>query len=231
VSESANDLLEFERPLLERGEVVVGLDEVGRGALAGPLTVGAVVLTSVREPPKGLTDSKSLSARRRERLQGPLRDWCDEWSLGSVSPGEIDQWGLRVALAVAATRALAGLQRRPTYALVDGPFNFLGAGSTVIDESGPIPELCFTDLACSALVGGDRRSATIAAASVLAKVARDEVMVNLHESSGLYGWSSNKGYGTPLHLEAILRHGPHAQHRRSWRLPEEGQVGLETKIS
>ena len=124
-----DDFLQFERPLLERGEIVVGLDEVGRGALAGPLTVGAVVLSSLREPPEGLNDSKLLSRRRREDLQIPLREWCDDWSLGSVSAREIDEWGIRVAQAVASTRALQGLRVAPTYALVDGPINFLAVAA------------------------------------------------------------------------------------------------------
>ena len=92
-------MLGVERPLLERGEVVVGIDEVGRGALAGPLTVGAVVLTCCDSPPETLNDSKLLSATRREALVEPLEQWAADWSLGSVSASEIDGWGLRLALA------------------------------------------------------------------------------------------------------------------------------------
>src|ERR1019366_377263 len=92
------DLLEFERALLVQGEIVVGIDEVGRGALAGPLTVGAVVICSESDPPIGLNDSKLLSAAQRESLVEPLRQWAAAWSLGSVSAGEIDAWGLRLAL-------------------------------------------------------------------------------------------------------------------------------------
>jgi len=99
------DMLSVERPLLASGEVVVGIDEVGRGALAGPLTVGAVVLTCCDAPPDTLTDSKLLTAARREALVEPLERWAADWSLGSVSASEIDAWGLRLALAVAATRA------------------------------------------------------------------------------------------------------------------------------
>lgn len=226
-----DDLLQFERPLLERGEIVVGLDEVGRGALAGPLTVGAVVLSSLREPPEGLTDSKLLSRRRREELQFPLGEWCDDWSLGSVSAHEIDQWGIRVAQAVASTRALQGLRVAPTYALVDGPINFLAVGSRQLELADAPPALCFAEMACSPIVKGDRRSATIAAASVLAKVARDGVMVALHEEWTHYGWSTNKGYGAPEHLAALRRFGPVTHHRCSWNLPEMAPAGSETKIS
>ncbi|MGA2433292.1 MAG: ribonuclease HII [Acidimicrobiales bacterium] len=225
------DLLEFERPLLDDGEVVVGLDEVGRGALAGPLFVGAVVLSSLRAPPTGLNDSKVLSRRQREDLEVPLREWCDDWALGSASALEIDEWGLRVALAVAATRALQGLGCVPTYALVDGPFNFLSVARPTLAFSYVVAPPSFADLACSAIVKGDRRSATIAAASVLAKVARDLVMVALHEECARYEWSSNKGYGTPAHLAALRRYGPVGHHRRSWSLPEVSAGGGETKIS
>src|ERR1019366_9151249 len=119
------DLLAFERVLLDRGEVVVGIDEVGRGALAGPMTVGAVVVRSDEPPPEGLDDSKLLSPARRASLVAPLHQWAAEWSLGSVSAAEIDDWGLRLALAVAATRALNGLESAPTHALIDGSFNLL----------------------------------------------------------------------------------------------------------
>ena len=114
-----------ERALIGRGEVVVGLDEVGRGSLAGPLAVGAVVLGDVREPPRGLTDSKALSPRQREELAPRVREWARDWSLGWASAREIDAWGLRVALSVAATRAVAGLTVAPSFALIDGPVNFL----------------------------------------------------------------------------------------------------------
>src|SRR5580692_10076412 len=93
------DLLEFERALLAQGEIVVGVDEVGRGALAGPMTVGAVAICSASDPPEGLNDSKLLSAMQRESLVEPLRQWAAAWSLGSVSAVEIDAWGLRLALA------------------------------------------------------------------------------------------------------------------------------------
>ncbi|HVB50896.1 MAG TPA: ribonuclease HII [Acidimicrobiales bacterium] len=219
MSVTSLDLLEFERTLLARGEIVVGIDEVGRGALAGPMTVGAVVICSEEAPPKGLNDSKLLTAARRESLVEPLCQWAAAWSLGSVSASEIDAWGLRLALAVAATRALNALTLVPTYALIDGSFNLLRSPLDVgFGVVGP-PELSYASLPATTIVKGDQRSATIAAAAVLAKVARDAVMVALHEECGQYQWASNKGYGAAEHLEAIRRHGPHAYHRTSWNLP------------
>jgi ribonuclease HII len=232
VTRNVPDLLHFERPLLERGEVVVGLDEVGRGALAGPLTVGAVVLKVAAAPPRGLNDSKLLSRARREALVEPLQEWATDWSLGSVTSAEIDDWGLRLALAVAATRALDGLRVRPTHALIDGSFNLLRAPQDVGFGVEPAPELRYASLACTTIVKGDQASATIAAAAVLAKVQRDRFMVALARECGDYFWAENKGYGAPEHLEALRRLGSTSYHRRSWRLPlresiEEPTEGVE----
>jgi ribonuclease HII len=217
VNDDTLDLLCFERPLLERGEVVVGIDEVGRGALAGPLTVGAVVITSDALPPEGLADSKLLSPKRREELEEPLREWCAEWSLGTASPFEIDEWGLRLALAVAATRALAGLALTPTIALLDGPLNLLSAPTRAFDGSLESPPLDYASLAHITIIKGDSLSATVAAASVLAKVHRDRTMTDLAEEYPTYGWAANKGYGAPHHLQALLDVGPCQYHRLSWR--------------
>jgi len=218
----------FEGPLIDRGEVVVGLDEVGRGALAGPLVVGAVVLSRLRPPPEGLNDSKALTPHQRERLVAPLYSWCDEWSIGEASAREIDAWGIRIALAVAATRALAGLVSTPTHALVDGSFNFLRVSTMLPGDD--IPPLTFRDLRHTTVVKGDQRSATIAAASVLAKVTRDATMVSLHHECARYEWLSNKGYGTADHMDALRRFGPHVQHRTSWNLPQKVASDEGTKI-
>jgi ribonuclease HII len=215
------DLLEFERALLAQGEIVVGVDEVGRGALAGPMTVGAVAICSATDPPEGLNDSKLLSALQRESLVEPLRSWAAAWSLGSVSAAEIDAWGLRLALAVAATRAINGLSLVPTHALIDGSFNLLRAPIDVaLGQTFP-PPLRYGALPVTTVIKGDRRCATIAAASVLAKVHRDAEMVVLDGELDAYGWASNKGYGAPLHLEALRREGPSSHHRQSWSLPEK----------
>jgi ribonuclease HII len=217
--------MRYERPLLRRGEVVVGIDEVGRGALAGPLTVGAVVITKGTTPPEGLADSKALTPKQREDLVAPLSEWCAEWSLGSASAFEIDEWGLRMALAVAATRALSALSVRPTIALLDGPLNLLSATPRGFDGSMESPPLTFAHMTHVTLVKGDQLSGTIAAASVLAKVHRDEAMTVLAEEFPRYEWDHNKGYGAPRHLQALLTEGPCRHHRLSWRLPSVVEHG------
>lgn len=218
VTRRGPDLLAYERVLLKRGEVVVGIDEVGRGALAGPLTVGAVVLTEVTRAPRGLTDSKLLTPAEREALVAPLERWATDWSLGSASSLEIDRWGLRLALAVAATRAIEGLSVEPTHALMDGPLNLLDAPLRLEDQFNDAPELRYAGIAHTTLIKGDSRSATIAAASVLAKVQRDRTMVGLADEFPVYGWDANKGYGVPYHLAALVDEGPCCYHRMTWRL-------------
>jgi ribonuclease HII len=167
-----------------------------------------------------LTDSKLLSAARREALVGPLERWAADWSLGSVSASEIDEWGLRLALAVAATRALDGLRERPTYALIDGSFNLLRAPVDIAFGASMPPDLSYGSLRATTIVKGDQRCASIAAASVLAKVHRDAVMVDLDSQFEVFGWAHNKGYGAASHLEALREWGPNVHHRQSWRLPE-----------
>ncbi len=218
VSTAAPNLLAYERPLIRRGEIVVGVDEVGRGALAGPLTVGAVVLTRTTRAPKGLTDSKLLTPSEREALVGPLESWAADWSLGSVSSNEIDRWGLRLALAVAATRAIDGLSVAPTYALLDGAFNLLDAPLRLEDQWNGAPELRYATMSHTTLIKGDQLSASIAAASVLAKVHRDRTMVELSDEFPPYGWADNKGYGVPHHRRALFELGPCCYHRVSWNL-------------
>lgn len=213
-----HDLLEFERVLLDRGEVVVGIDEVGRGALAGPMTVGAVVMREEITPPEGLNDSKLLTPAQRSSLVDPLSRWASEWSLGSVSAQEIDEWGLRLALAVAATRALNGLSLPPTHALIDGPFNLLRSPLNVRFGASAPPPLRYEALPVTTIIKGDQRCATIAAAAVLAKVDRDAHMVSLHDECEEYQWANNKGYGTPAHLDAIRRFGRTTSHRLTWQV-------------
>ncbi len=210
--------LEFEAPLLERGEHVVGIDEVGRGALAGPVVVGAVLLWEINTIPDGLTDSKLLSAVRRTALEEPIKSWCNSWGIGWASAREIDQWGMRTALAVAATRAVNELSEKPSVALIDGNLNLLI--SPIQRESElEVPELPYGSMPVSTLIKGDRKSCAIAAASVLAKVARDRFMRELSTRYPSYGWERNKGYGTESHMQAILEYGVCDQHRQSWKLP------------
>jgi len=198
---------------------VVGVDEVGRGALAGPLAVGAVVVTRDVPVPRGLADSKALTPAQREALVDPIMSWAAAWSLGWASAEEIDRWGLRTALSVAATRALDELATRPNLCLVDGSVNLLRAPLDVaLGVPGP-PAATYASLECRPVVRGDATCASIAAASVLAKVARDRVMVDLDRAHPAFGWRRNKGYGAPEHLAALRRLGPTALHRRTWHLP------------
>jgi ribonuclease HII len=199
--------------LLRSGEVVAGIDEVGRGALAGPVMVGVVLLRAWRIPPRGLNDSKVLSAARRRSLVEPIKAWADGWALGESSPTEIDSWGLTWALALAIDRALAALGGTPTVAIVDGPHNLL-APTPILGA----PELRSPPVRVLTAVKGDRLYATVAAASVLAKVARDERMTRLGLEDDRFGWAVNKGYGTAVHRRALREHGPCDEHRRSWRL-------------
>ncbi|HQU26496.1 MAG TPA: ribonuclease HII [Acidimicrobiales bacterium] len=217
------DLMARERELLAVGRAVVGVDEVGRGALAGPLCVGAVLLERGADPPRGLTDSKRLTPERRRALVEPLLEWAAAWSLGSASAEEVDAWGVTTALAVAAGRAVDGLATRPTHALVDGPWNLLRTPRDV-PLATPLPPTSRAEgVPVTPVVKGDLHCASIAAASVLAKVARDDLMVALAADWPDYGWAHNKGYGTPDHLAALRRLGPTPHHRVSWRLP--GPVG------
>lgn len=210
--------LRLERQLLRAGAgLVCGVDEVGRGALSGPVTVGAVVVdVSVRRSLPGVRDSKLLSPGAREELVPRIRRWAVACSVGHAEPDEIDDVGIIAALRRAAVRALAALPVRPDAVLLDGSHDWLTppAQASLLDEldPGPLPTVTTrvkADLACT----------SVAAASVLAKVERDRIMQERHREHPDYGWSHNKGYASPDHLAALARCGPSAQHRRSWRLP------------
>jgi ribonuclease HII len=202
--------LEYEQEALRRGPVV-GIDEVGRGALAGPVMVGAVVLDELRDAPAGLADSKVLSAKRREALVPLIERWASAVAVGTASAREIDEWGLRTALAVATDRALSALTLVPQVA----PALILGLAP---------PSMTWSGLPVVTIVKGDQCCATISAAAIVAKVRRDALMRELHEVSPLYGWYSNKGYGSLEHRRSLARYGATRWHRRSWALPELGST-------
>lgn len=196
--------LATERILGDQGaRYIVGIDEVGRGALAGPVHVGAVLIdiASVRHL-TGVRDSKALTARRRERLVPLIESWCAQSMVGSASNDEIDDVGIMGALARAATRALASFDRIDAV-LLDGKQNWLTG---------------LTDVHIVTAVGADARDLSVAAASVLAKVQRDAELVALHDEAPVYGWARNKGYGSAEHRAAIREHGPSRWHRRTWNL-------------
>ncbi|QWW18821.1 ribonuclease HII [Schaalia sp. 19OD2882] len=215
---------EVELDLAARHGIVAGIDEVGRGCLAGPVTVGvALVDEGVGAPPEGLTDSKALSARRREDLVEPVRRWVLDHELGWASAAEIDEIGVVAALRLAARRALAALVGRgrlPGVVLLDGSHDWLSLSQDLFTatDAPTLPGGPEVDaLPVVTRVKADLECAVVSAASVLAKVARDDHMCALDDPG--YGWASNKGYASAAHVEGLARLGPAGQHRRSWKLP------------
>lgn len=176
---------------------VCGVDEAGRGPWAGPVSAAAVILNP-RKVPKGLDDSKKLSAKTREALEVEIKAKALAWGVGFASVQEIGELNILHATGLAMCRAIEALSVQPVYALVDGNYRF--------------------KLPCEVktVVGGDGVSKSIAAASILAKVARDRLM---HEMDGLYpgyGFAAHKGYGAPVHIEALRTLGPCEIHRMTW---------------
>jgi ribonuclease HII len=202
-------------------------DEVGRGALSGPATVGMVVITAeTKTAPQGVRDSKLLTPEARTRLAPKVRKWAVSHSVGHASPDEIDEFGIIAALRLAGHRALAGLTVVPDLILLDGNHDYLshpeqsalfGAPSGLSAVVPPVVTAIKADVRCAA----------VAAASILAKTSRDALMVELAESHPGYGWHDNKGYASPEHIEALRLLGPCAVHRRSWSLPG---LGLEAAV-
>jgi ribonuclease HII len=174
-----------------------GVDEVGRGPLAGPVVAAAVILPDGYVL-AGLTDSKRLSARRREQLAAILRDEAEGWALGSASAAEIDALNIHHATLLAMRRAVLALPEPPDELLVDGRFT----------PGGP--------WRATAVVGGDASVPAISAASIIAKVARDALLAELHVRYPAYGFDRHAGYPTPLHLAVLSEHGPCPEHRRSF---------------
>jgi ribonuclease HII len=217
-------------------DIVVGFDEVGRGALAGPVMVGAAALRresfgADSEIPVGLADSKMLTEHRREVLFEPLQQWCAAWAVGSATNREIDQWGISHALGVAALRALAAVEVNlaeeeaggplvvsdaPAIAgILDGPFDYISRDVNSFDAPALriVPRM-------TTKIKADQSCASVAAASVLAKVTRDRLMEELGERPeyAAYEWAHNKGYGSAAHRAAIAAHGASDLHRVSWHL-------------
>ena len=191
-------MLDYDARFWEEGLSVAGVDEAGRGPLAGPVVACAVVLPAWTSVP-GLDDSKRLSPSRREELYDVVRKVASAVSVARAEPEEIDLLNIHNATLLAMKRALEGLDLRPDYVLVDGRF---------------LPEV---DLPGEAVVGGDGRSACIAAASVVAKVERDRLMAEYDRIYPQYGFAKHKGYPTPEHLRALREHGPCPIHRLSFR--------------
>ena len=190
--------LTFEREIWAQGKSrVVGMDEVGRGAWAGPLSVGAAIVPDGKRTYK-IRDSKMLTEVEREAIFDRIASWCVSWSVGHASPRECDELGMSAAMTLAGRRALQGLDGGFDHILLDGNWDFV--------KSGP------TDL----LVRGDARSVSIATASILAKVTRDRLMREASAEFPAYGFEGNKGYPGPVHKAALHACGPSTIHRRSW---------------
>jgi ribonuclease HII len=199
--------LSMERSLRADGHTrVAGMDEVGRGAWAGPLTIGVAVVKprAQRSMPKWLRDSKQLSEARREDIFEAVAAWCVDWAVGHATPAECDEWGMTMAWRMAAERALAGLESDPDAVLIDGPTNLLRRPGDSGGFAGHVKPV----------VKGDARCASVAAASVLAKVVRDRLMREEAEHYPAYEFERNKGYPSPQHQMALQGYGLSALHRR-----------------
>jgi ribonuclease HII len=178
-------------------ETVVGVDEVGRGAWAGPISVGAAIVPRDSRVYK-IRDSKMLTEEEREALFDRVADWCVAWSVGHASHAECDQMGMSAAQRLAARRAIEGLGVQPDRVLIDGKWDFIGTGNT------------------TRIVKGDATTLSISAASVLAKVTRDRIMRAEAIHYPAFNFEGNKGYPCPEHKAALQAWGPTTLHRRSW---------------
>lgn len=201
----------FERSCREKGyRVVAGVDEVGRGPLAGPVVAAAVILPT-EYGHKWLRDSKKLSEAQREEVEAHLKGHPGvKWALGSCTPAEIDRHNILRASLLAMARAVEDLPKPPDFLLVDGNRGI----------EGQWPEL--------PVVKGDARCLSIAAASIIAKQHRDRLMVELHEEFPAYGFAQHKGYPTEAHRAALAKHGPTPHHRKSfgWQPPVQKDLAL-----
>ncbi len=202
--------------LEESADLIAGVDEAGRGPLAGPVVAAAVILDPMR-PIQGLRDSKKLTEEQRERLAPLIRERALDWSVAHATVEEIDELNILQATMLAMKRAVAGLSVRPNLVLVDG---------------NRVPHL---DIAVNAIVGGDDKIASISAASIIAKTTRDQWLVELDRRYPEYGFARHKGYGTPEHIAALRKYGPLPEHRKTFapvrqileeRRAKEGELDL-----
>jgi ribonuclease HII len=207
--------LTLERRLLRQHPLVIACDEVGRGALAGPVAVGAAVVDAARSRkrvPQGLRDSKLVPEHKRAEVASRAGAWVAESAVGWASSVEIDEMGIMKALGLAALRAIAdlrahGVDAESAIVILDGNYDYI----TPAGGDG---------LSVTPVIKADRDCASAAAASVIAKVARDTLMSGLHDDLPVYAWSRNKGYASPDHREAIRSHGMSEHHRHSWAIAD-----------
>ncbi|MEK7660898.1 MAG: ribonuclease HII [Pseudomonadota bacterium] len=177
---------------------VCGIDEAGRGPWAGPVVAAAVILNP-NHMPNGLDDSKKLNENQRNRLAIEIKDTALGFSIAFIDAPKIDEINILQATLLAMKNALESLSPEADFALIDG---------------NRMPKL---DLPCQTIIKGDGKSASIAAASILAKTARDDFMIECHEKFPHYGFDKHKGYGVPAHIEALEKHGPCPLHRFSYK--------------
>lgn len=226
---STTPTLRVERGLTREGHTLVaGMDEVGRGALAGPVSVGVVVVTATTpSAPSGVKDSKLVAPPARETLAPRVRRWAHAHGVGHAGPDEIDAYGILAALRLAGMRALVQCGVVPDVIILDGKHDWLTGrpAEEALFEMGPVPP--WPDVPVPHVrtrIKADTACSSVAAASILAKVERDARMVELADAHPHYGWAVNKGYAAPEHRAALLEHGPCDLHRRSWRLLGEEPV-------
>jgi ribonuclease HII len=177
--------------------LIAGVDEVGRGPLAGPVVCAAVIFGS-NIAPEGVMDSKKVSEKKRSILSQQIKDSCLSWALGQCCAEEIDELNIHNATLLAMQRAVKNLSTKPDKILVDGKF---------------CPNV---DVPCEAIIKGDSKIIEISAASIVAKVFRDDMMIDYHQKHPEYGFASHKGYPTKLHVSKLLEHGILSIHRKSY---------------
>lgn len=192
--------LDFEQLAYNEGyKFVAGIDEVGRGCIAGPVVAGACILDASKSLPKGLNDSKKLTAKQREEIAAELKETAVAYSIGVVEAGEIDRINILEATKVAMRNAIAALSPAADYLLIDA----------LQLKGTPLPQ--------KAIIKGDSISFSIAAASILAKTFRDELMTEYDAEFPQFGFAGHKGYGCASHYDAIRQHGPCRLHRKTFR--------------
>jgi ribonuclease HII len=217
--------LRIERELLRTHGVrwLASVDEVGRGALGGPVTVGVVLVDlDTKSAPTGVRDSKLLTPAARVRLVPRIQRWAPAWAVGHASAEEIDAVGILRALRLAGERAFAQLPVRPDHVLLDGSYDWVSRPAPALfDEDGSVSDLDSWEEPppVTVRIKADMTCSSVAAASVLAKTTRDALMVALAAEHPEYGFEVHKGYASPEHREALETHGPCVQHRRSWSIP------------
>jgi ribonuclease HII len=213
--------LDFENNLFSRGaKLIAGMDEVGRGCLAGPVSVGVAVISIENiNPPENLADSKLLTHEQREELLPLVKTWVKDYAVGHASNNEIDEIGLTRALRRAGRRALVQLVTKPDHLILDGKHNWLMPEKETQNmfeqefDDGPLS----VDLKIITQIKADLTCASVAAASIVAKTTRDQMMSELSKEFPNYFWAENKGYAAPEHLSAIKSFGATKYHRVSWK--------------